>query len=75
MIFARMALNADSGISYAVERSTDLGLWEIVPATDYEETILRNAGNWDEVEYRIPSNLQPSTYFRIRLEYAQFWPQ
>ena len=65
IVYARMRAAANPGVSYRLEGSTDLATWEVSPAWQYREQVLRSDGDWEQVEVVAIQDEGPARTFRV----------
>lgn len=73
--FVRMLASTNPGISYDIQSSQDLKVWNSMPPAEFEETILRADGDWEEVEVKFRAADTSQQFYRVRLTYPQTWPE
>ncbi len=71
MTFARMSSQANPGIAYTLERSSNLTGWAPVNPALVIENITESNGDWDKVELAILETGAASAFYRLRLELSE----
>lgn len=68
IVFPRMRANANPGVLYLPEKSTDLSTWQVLGTGEYSEQVIQTSGDWEEVEIIVLDEAHRQRFYRIKLE-------